>query len=165
MEALAAFVAEKNVKLFTKHKVFTEAEIHSRYEVLLENYSKTINIEALTVLEMVKKDILPAVNAYCKDLSKTAVAKKAVSATISTEFEEALLAKISGLAASLYKKTVDLDAALLAVKDYDARKPRRIITTAPSSAMQEVWAVADELEMLVGENTPFPTFGELLFSV
>ena len=73
------FIAEKNIGLFTKHKIFTETEMHSRYEILLENYCKTLNIEALTMVDMAKKQIVPAVLSYLKDVSATAAQKKAIS--------------------------------------------------------------------------------------
>ena len=83
----ALFISEKNIELFKKHGIFSAHEVHSRYEILLENYVKTINIEALTMIEMVRKDILPAVVCYIKELSTTAATAKSISASVDCEFE------------------------------------------------------------------------------
>ncbi|MDD3429711.1 MAG: glutamine synthetase III [Oscillospiraceae bacterium] len=166
-DALPCFVSEKNVSLFTKHGIFTETEIHSRYEILLENYCKTINIEVLSMLDMVKKDILPAVSAYVKDLSKTALQKKALSAEIDCSVETDLVAKISTLSAALYKNTEALENALLAGKNaVDSQAEANYYTHTLLPAMQEVRIPADELETIVGEKYwPFPTYGKLLYNI
>ncbi len=167
VEALPYFISDANIDLFTKHKVLTETEIHSRYEILMENYCKTINIEALTMLEMAKKEIIPSVCAYIKDLTDTALAKKALSASITCELEEDLVTKLSSLSFSLYKRASALEAEMLGVKDCGDLKGcaeyyRRTIFI----AMQEMRAVADEIELLVGEKYwPFPTYGQLMFGV
>ena len=115
----AHLIDEKNIALFSKHKIYTEAELHSRYEIQLENYAKTINIEALTMIEMVKKDILPAVADYIKELSTTANSAKALCASIDCEFETALVSKLSTLASCMYKKLNVLDETLLGAKDIE----------------------------------------------
>lgn len=167
VDALPYLISDKNMKLFAKHKIYTEAEVYSRYEILLETYCKTLNIEALTMLDMVKKEIIPAVCSYIKDLSQGALNKKAISPDINCELEEKLISKLSSLSSCLYNKMDELDNALLGVKDYSdlgdcARYYREIVF----SAMQSLRAVADEIEMLVGKDYwPYPTYGELLFSV
>ncbi len=167
VEALPYFISKKNIQLFTKHKVFTETEIHSRYDILMENYCKTINIEALTMLEMVEKEIIPAVCSYTKALSDTAISKKALSSDINCELEKSIVAKLSSLSESLYKKAKKLEEDLLGVKNHDTLKAqgeyyRNVIFL----AMQELRAVADEIEAIVGEEYwPYPTYGQLLFSV
>ena len=165
VEALPYFVSEKNVALFTKHKIFTEKELHSRYEILLENYSKTINIEALTMVEMMKKDFFPAICTYVKKLADTALAKKALAGTISCELEESIVTKISSLSGCLYKKTEALEAAILGAKEYtQAKELADYFHDTVFSAMQELRAVADEIEVLIGEEAlPYPTYGQLLF--
>ena len=165
VEALPYFVSEKNVALFTKHKIFTEKELHSRYEILLENYSKTINIEALTMVEMMKKDFFPAICTYVKKLADTALAKKALTGTISCELEESIVTKISSLSGCLYKKTEALEAAILGAKEYtQAKELADYFHDTVFSAMQELRAVADEIEVLIGEEAlPYPTYGQLLF--
>jgi len=167
VDALPYLISDKNMKLFAKHKIYTEAEVYSRYEILLETYCKTLNIEALTMLDMVKKEIIPAVCSYIKDLSQGALNKKAISPDINCELEEKLISKLSSLSSCLYNKMDELDNALLGVKDYsDLGDCARYYRETVFSAMQSLRAVADEIEMLVGKDYwPYPTYGELLFSV
>ncbi len=167
-DALPYFVSEKNVALFAKHHIFTEVEMRSRLEILFDSYSKTINIEALTMLEMIKKDIIPAVCAYIKDLSEIAVMKKSLSPDINSEVETDLIAKLSQLSACLYKKAEKLQADMVAVSDYegDAQSLATYYKNTIFVDMQEARADADELETLVGEKYwPYPTYSELLFGV
>lgn len=167
VDALPYFIIDKNIKLFTKHDVFTESEIHSRYEILMEGYCKTINIEALTMLEMARKDILPAVISYVKDLSDTAVVKKSLSEDMNCELEESLVTKLSSLSCSLYKKTNKLEEDLLNVKNQNSLlEEGEYYRDVVFLDMQELRAIADEIEVLVGEKYwPYPTYGQLLFSV
>ena len=164
-EALPYFISPKNIALFTAHKVFSETEIHSRYEILLEGYSKLINIEALAMAEIAKKDILPAVISYISELSNTAVAKKSVSSAITCDVEEKLITKLSNLASCLYKKIETLDAVTLDVKNYsDSLELAKFYKDGVIPAMVELRAVADELESLTAKKYwPFPTYGDLLF--
>ncbi len=165
-EVLPYFVSKKSIDLFTSHKVFSEGEVHSRYEIQLEGYCKVINIEALTTAEIAKKDILPAAISYSEEICRAAVGKKSVSASISTEAEEKLLTKLSGLTASLYKKIEALDAALLDIKNHeeDALKLAQYFKDGVLPAMDEVRAVADEIEVITAKKFwPFPTYGDLLF--
>lgn len=167
VDALPYFIKDKNIKLFTKHKVFTESEIHSRYEILMENYCKVISIEALTMLEMVKKEIIPAVCSYGKDLSDAAIAKKALSSSMNCELEKSVVSKLSSLSESLIKKTKKLEQSILKVKEHNsllaqAAYYRDVVFL----EMQELRATADEIELQVGERYwPYPTYGQLLFSV
>lgn len=166
-EALPYFVAEKNIELFEKHGIFTEAEVRSRCEIMLENYSKVINIEALTMIDMARKDIMPAAVTYTKELAETAASKKALLPDVTCEAEEALVTRLSGLCACLYKKTEALEEALLGVKDYsEAAETAMYYKDSVLSAMQELRIAADEIETLVGEKYwPYPTYGDLLFGV
>lgn len=167
VDALPYFVSEKNIKLFTKHKIFNETEMYSRYEILLENYCKTLNIEALTMVDMSKRSIVPATLNYIKKISDTANAKTKLSSSISCELEKTLVTKLSTLLECLYKKTTVLENELIEAKGYinikqqaDYYKDNILIS------MQELRAVADEIEALVGnEYWPFPTYGQLLFSI
>ena len=118
-EALPHYTDEKNIKLFEKHGVYTKLELESRKEILLEKYCQTINIEALTMLEMVKKDIIPAICNYSKDLTEGALAKKNLSSDIDVSLETSLVSKISSLSACLSKKTAELDKVLLDAKDIE----------------------------------------------
>ncbi len=166
-DALPYFVHEKNVEMFCKHKVFTAGEMHARYEIMLEGYCKTLNIEALTMLEMVKKDILPAVSDYCRDLTATALQKKQLLPECSCEVEETLVKRLSKLSACLYQKNDKLEKALLGCKAYtDPQELANYYRDVVLLSMQETRSVADELETLVGSKYwPYPTYCELLFQV
>ncbi|SDN00223.1 glutamine synthetase III [Acetanaerobacterium elongatum] len=165
VEALPYFISPKNIALFTAHKVFSEVEMHSRYEILLESYSKIINIEALTMVDMAKKEILPAVMSYVSELSTTAAAKKSVSSAITCDVEEKLITKLSNLASCMYKKIEALDAVMLDVKNYsDGMELAKFYRGSVIPAMVELRAIADELEGLTAKKYwPFPTYGDLLF--
>ena len=167
VEALPYFISEKNVALFTKHKIFTATEIQSRYEIMMENYCKTINIEALTMLEMAKKQIMPAVLSYIKDLSDTAAVKKQLSSAICCDAEEALVTKLSALVSSFYKKIEALNQAILGATDFDDIKAEgTYYHDVIFLAMQELRSVADEMETLVGDKYwPFPTYTDLLYRI
>ncbi len=166
-DALPYYIAEKNIQLFARHKLFTRTEVYSRYEILLENYCKVINIEALTMLDMVKKDILPAVIAYSRELSDTILSKKQIALDLPADAEEILLRKISGLTASLYRKVEELDAALLGVGEHPDRADcAKYYSTSVLYAMAGLREVADELETLTAKKYwPFPSYGEMLFSI
>ena len=166
-DALAYLTDEKNVKLFQKHRIFTETEVRSRYEMKMEGYCKVISIEALTMLELTRKQILPAVSAYAKELSEAVIAKKAACPAVSCEVEEALIEKLSSLNASLFGKANTLDEALLGAKSFEEiGSCASYYHDTVFAAMQELRAVADELELNTAEAYwPFPTYGDLLFSI
>ena len=166
-EAIPYFTAEKNIKMFEKHGVFTAAEMHSRCDILLEGYCKTLDIEAYTMLDIARKNILPAVLKYTRKVAEGAVAKKALSSEISCKTEEALVSKLSLRAASLSSKIDTLDSLLLKTKDFsDLAECAKFHHDSLFATMQELRAIADELESLVDENAwPFPTYGQLLFSI
>ncbi len=166
-EALEKLVDPKNIELFQRHRIFTETEVYSRYEIKMEGYCKVISIEALTMLELARKQILPSVSAYIKELSETALAKKTVCPQASCQVEESLITKLSSLNASLFGKANDLDEALLGAKGFDQiGKCARYYHDTVFAAMQELRAVADELEINTAESYwPFPTYGDLLFSI
>ena len=166
-EALPAFIAPKNVEVFKKFSIFTPAEMHSRYELLMEGYSKTVNIEALTMIEMVQKQVIPAVVAYTEDLSKTALRKKQLCPELACDTEVNLVKQLSFLSDSLCKKVDELDAAVLRVSGIsDVAENARFYHSDVLSCMNEVRAVADELETLVGSKYwPYPNYGDLLFYV
>lgn len=167
-DAVPHLVDEKNITLFTKHGIYTAEELHSRCEILLDNYCKVLHIEALTMLDMSKKEIIPAVSAYLKDLSTTASSIKSVVADADCTMQEQLIHKIAALSGSLYKKTEALGTAVLNTKDHEENIEERAqyYKNYIFSGMQELRAVADELETLVGEEYwPFPTYGDLLFKI
>ncbi len=167
-DAIPYLVDEKNITLFTKHGIYTAEELHSRCEILLDNYCKVLHIEALTMLEMSKKEIIPAVSSYLKDMSATATAVKAVVADADCSMQESIIQKVAALSGSLYKKTEALNAAVLNTKDHEENIEDRAqyYKNYIFPGMQELRAVADELETLVGEEYwPFPTYGDLLFKI
>lgn len=166
-EANLAYNEQKNIDVFVKHNIFTASELHSRYEIFMEGYCKTLNIEALTMVDMVNKYIIPSVLAYSNDLGKSIVQKKAVSSAINCEMEESLLTKISDLSSTLYSRNEKLSQDLLKVKDYtDITEEAFYYKDVIFVDMQELRAVADELETMVGEEYwAYPTYGKLLFGV
>ncbi|QEY35777.1 glutamine synthetase type III [Caproiciproducens galactitolivorans] len=166
-DALPYYISDANVKLFEKQGVFSKTEIHSRYEIQLENYCKQIHIEALTMVDMVKKDILPAACSYMKDISKEAINKKQLCADICCELEETLLKKLSTLSAELYKKTVVLKSSVEPEKEFkDVLEQAQYYRNTVFARMEDARAIADEIESLVGRKYwPYPTYGDLLFSV
>lgn len=166
-EALPYYIKPENVALFEKYNVLTKTEVHSRYEIQLENYCKQLHIEALTMVDMIKKDILPAACSYMKDLSKEAVTKKQVCGEISCELEEKLLKKLSALSAALYKEMEALEASVSdETKFADILEEAKYYRNTVFTAMASTREAADEIESLVGKKYwPYPTYGELLFSV
>ena len=164
-EALPYLGSEKNVALFAKHHIFTEAEVKSRVEILLENYSTTISIEAATALDMFHKDILPAVAAYTEDLTKAVLDKKA--AGISAGFEAELASKLSTLSAEMYAASVKLDADLKEAAGIEcSKKQATFYHDAVVAGMEALRSAVDAAEALTGgKYLPYPTYGELLFGV
>ncbi|MCM1187072.1 MAG: glutamine synthetase III [Lachnoclostridium sp.] len=158
---------EKNVRMLTSQKVFTEAELKSRCDIMLENYNKTVTIEAKTMVDMVKKQILPAIVSYSSDLAKTACDKKAMSTDIVWGYEAKLIAKLSMLADEIDRKTAALEDAILALHDAESIEAESyFIRDTLLLKMQELRASCDEAETSVSEKYwPFPTYGDLLFGV
>ena len=166
-DAMPAMIADKNVKMLTAHKIFSPAELHSRYEILLENYSKTVNIEALTMVDMARKEILPAVEGYTKSLAETLAAKKTAVAGLPCKYETATIAKLSELSDEIADATADLDgeiAKFQAIEDVtEAANDIRDVILGKMDALR---AVCDEAETITAkEFWPFPTYSDLLFSV
>ena len=166
-EALPLFTAAKNVRLFARHCIFTEAEIRSRMEILLDNYIKTIQIESLTMVELTKKDILPAIVAYTSELSAAALDKRALSEDIDISVELDTVRRLSSLAACIKSDAENLEHALAEVRVYPtAAEQASFCRTVVFVAMQQLRASADEAETLVSaKHWPFPTYGELLYSI
>ena len=166
-DALPHFTDPKNVELFTRHRIFTETEMHSRCEILLENYCKTVNIEALTMLDMIRKDVFPAVSAYVRNLAETALAKKSLSSAIDATPEESLAGRLSAFSALLLEKAEVLEkAAAQAAGCHDTLARAVCCRDAVLTAMADVREVSDEMEPLVGAKYwPYPTYGRLLFGV
>ena len=165
-DAIPHYKDDKNVKLFTKHNIFSEVEVVSRTDILLEEYSKTINIEAITMLHIASKEIIPAVVEYLNELCESASLKKSINPAFSSECEEGLIADVSAKESEMYKAVGALKAALKNVPSDDAQTSANYYRDVVIPAMADVRKPADELELLVGrEYWPFPTYGDLLFSV
>ncbi len=166
-DAMPAMLSEKNVKMLTSHKIFSPAELHSRYEILLENYSKTVNIEALTMVDMAKKEILPAVEKYTKSLADTLAAKKAAVAGLPCKYETAAVTKLSELSDSIADATDDLEAEIEKFQAIeDVTEAANDIRDVILGKMDSLRAVCDEAETITTkEFWPFPTYSDLLFSV
>ena len=166
-DAMPAMLSEKNVKMLTSHKIFSPAELHSRYEILLENYSKTVNIEALTMVDMAKKEILPAVEKYTKSLADTLAAKKAAVAGLPCKYETAAVTKLSELSDSIADATDDLEAEIEKFQAIeDVTEAANDIRDVILGKMDSLRAVCDEAETITAkEFWPFPTYSDLLFSV
>ena len=167
VDALPEFVSQKSIDLFTKHSVFSEIEIRSRYEILLEGYCKALHIEALTMTDLASRDIIPACIGYQNELA-TLLERKKACGEFDTSLEVALLQKIAKLSSCLLKKLIALEDALLHTKDeeQDLLELARYYRDSVFAAMGELRLVADELETLVASDYwPLPTYGEILYSV
>lgn len=166
-DALPYFIEEKNIKLFTEHKVYTEKEMRSRYEIILENYCKLIAIEGKTMVDMARKDILPAVSEYAQTLANTVLSKQAVSKKIACNYETQLLSQISLLQDQAYESVAALESALNKAEEmHGATEVANYFKNEVLEKMQVLRAAADELETLVSADYwPFPTYGELLFGL
>ena len=158
---------EKNVRMLTSHKVFSEAELKSRCEIMLENYCKTVRIEAKTMIDMAKTEIAPAVSAYVLELANTAAAKKAVDDSISRSYETELMKKLVRLEDLIAAKTDELEEAVMKLQDAeDVTAESYMIRDAVLGKMGELRAACDEAETMTAKKYwPFPTYGDLLFGV
>ena len=166
-DCLPYYIHEKNINLFKTHKVYTETEVHSRYEIMLENYSKIINIEGLTMVDMVKKDILPAVSSYIKELAETGLAKKSFCPDVNCTYEETLVSRLSELSGIVCRQVSDLESKLAQSKSVTgglatANYYKDVILDAMSALRTNV----DEMETMTNAKYwPYPSYGDLLFSV
>ena len=166
-DALPYLLHEKNIRLFTSHKVYTETEMRARYEILTENYSKVLHIEALTMVDMARKDILPAVSRYVHELADTAAAKKALSASLDCRYEEETAAQLSRLSALAFAKVAALETALTEAADQpDHTAEAAYYCHKVFPAMNELRVAVDEMETLTAKcDWPYPSYGDLLFGV
>ena len=166
-DALPQWIAEKNIELFTKYHIFTKEEIESRYEIWLESYSKILNIESNTMVEMVQKDFLPSVFAYIDKVAATAVAKKSVVSDVSTASEGKLIKELSQLADEISTglETLKADTAK-ALATEDPLANAKAYQTVVLSDMDELRKSVDAAETLIPDALlPYPTYDKLLFSV
>ena len=175
-DALAHFTEDKNLTLFARHGIFSEAEIRARQVILYEEYAKTLNIEALTLLDMIHKEILPAVSRYTGELAESAAAKNQLLGSDVSKREEALISRLSSLSGELHSKTLELSSLLSeaeSLQNEDAAKSPADAAAALARhyrdqvvpMMESVRVTVDELEQNTASDCwPFPTYGELLFA-
>ena len=158
---------EKNVRMLTSHKVFSKAELESRCEIMLENYCKTIVIEANTMVDMAKREIIPAVEAYVMELAKTISLKKSVNEMLACQYENSLIKRLSSLTDQMAFQTDALENALIKIQDAeDIEEQACELRDTVLTRMQELRIVCDEAETVTAKKYwPFPTYGDLLFSV
>ena len=168
-DALPHFIDEKNEKLLTSHHIFTDAELHSRYEIKMENYVKTLHIEANTLVEIIQKDLLPSITTYMEKLAQTASLKKSVVPGISVSAEASLLSRLTELAETMTKdlETLKADTAMAEYEvDKDLLKSAKLYQSVVLTGMEKVRVSADAAEALIPDSIlPYPTYGKLLFSI
>ncbi len=166
-DALPHFIKEKNVELFAKHHIFTKAELHSRYEILLETYCKVVHIEANTMLEMAKKDIMPAVMKYIKFISETVASLKIALPEADRSAEEEILTKMTNSAGAFYKMTGKLESDISAIKEKNVPLQKACyLRDVIIKDMAELRQIADGMEEIMpSEYYPYPNYGDMLFSV
>ncbi len=166
-DALPTLLDKKNIEMLTAHKIFSEAEIESRYEITLENYCKTVNIEGLTMVDMARKEIIPAVEKYVSDIATAYSAKKNSVAGISVKYEEEMLKKLSILVDEMDAAVKELELALVKYNTItDITEASEDIRDDVLPKMSVLRIACDEAETITAEEYwPFPTYGDLLFGV
>ena len=167
-EALKHYTDKKNIELFERNHIFSEKEVRARQAILLDNYVKIINLEALTMLDMAKKDIFPNISAFTGELARTIAEKRAVSEKINAEAEEKLLEKLSILLCAFSEKIDVLESQIIKAADFkdDIQKYAEYYCDYVFASMKELRDVSDEMEMCTASKYwPYPSYGELLFSV
>ena len=166
-DCMPMLLSEKNMTMLISHKIFSEAELRSRYEIMMDNYCKTVNIEGLTMVDMAKKEILPAVETYTADLASALNAKKSAVADLGCMYEQTLIGRLSALTDRIYLATEELEQALIrlkAISDVTAAANNIRDEIIPKMALLRV--PCDEAETLTAEKYwPFPTYEKLLFGV
>ncbi len=168
VDALPHYTDPKNLKLFADHKIYTEVEMRSRQDIILETYAKTINIEALTASDMVKRDILPAVSAYVAELTSGVKNKKSIGEDIPCKAELDIIKRLCGLQDCAYEKLTTLDSAVIGVREVgdDPIEVAAYYKDSVIPAMTELRAVVDEMETLVSSAYwPYPTYADLMYRV
>ena len=167
-DAMEHYIDKKNIDLFVKHGIVSEQEIHARYEIELEHYSKQLNIEALSMLEMAKRDITPAVISFINELAQTVSFQKQASPFMSCYAEEGLLKSLSEELEAFVKKTDELEAAVKNAAEYsgDNLAYAKYFRNTVFALMEELRAVGDEMETeMPSKYWPYPSYGEILFGV
>lgn len=166
-DALPSFIASKNIELFAKHKIFSSSELHSRYEILMEVYCKKLRIEALTMSDMVRRQILPAISSYTKHLAEAVTVKKSVIQNISCEFEENIIDRLTKYSVEIFKGAEKIETDLAeANKISDITEHAKFYKNVIITDMTEIRSVYDKAEPLISkEYLPFPDYTDLLYGV
>ena len=166
-DAMPRLLDEKNKEMLIRHKVFTESEIHSRCEIMLENYVKTVNIEGLTMVDMVRKNYLPAMERYIFRLAQTTSLMREVSPNIKVNYEVSTMERLSELTDSILEAVEALEKALATFKSFEnVFESSEFVRDDMLPAMDTLRKFVDEAEMLTSQRDwPFPSYGQLLFSV
>jgi glutamine synthetase len=166
-DAMPHLLDEKNVKMLTSHKVFTLEEMQSRTEIMLENYCKSVNIEANTMVQMAKTQVIPAIEKYAQDVAQGALTKKQLNSSIACGYEDKLVSRLSELSDIAYVKTGELEEAIESLsKAADVIEESAMIRDSVLAKMSELRAACDEAETLTAKSYwPFPTYSDLLFGV
>ncbi len=166
-DAMPHLLDKKNMDMLIEHKVFSDTELHSRCDIMLENYCKTVNIEGHTMVDMVRKNYLPAIEGYLFSLAKTTSEMKSVSDKVKCNYEISTMERLSELTDYILERVVDLEEALEKVKDFDdILKTAQFIRDDVIPKMEHLRKHVDEAEMLTSEKCwPLPSYGKLLFSV
>ncbi len=167
-DSLPSYIAEKNIKLFGDHKVYTETEIRSRYEIKLEGYLKVVNIEARTVVDMVNRDILPAISEFTCSLTDALNSKKVAMPKADSSYETETIGKISGLSGEIFSNTKKLKAILDEIPELGLNELQKAhyYKDVVLPLMDDIRKVVDEAELITDRNCwPYPTYAELLFGI
>ncbi len=167
-DCLPHMLDEKNIELFRTHRIYSEAEIHSRYEIMLENYCKVVNIEALTMIEMAKKDIMPAVSLFIKSLTDTVSSRRAIIKDIPCEYEEKTARRASLLLNEMSERTARLEESVVTAAGLsgDALKEAQFFCNTVLNDMNVLRYAADELETITRRDFwPYPDYSDILYSV
>ena len=167
VDALETYLDDKNIKLFEAHNIFTKIEMESRYEISLEEYSKVINIEALTTVDLIRKKILPATTSFMKELSDTIISKKSVGLSTSCDMEKGILTQVSTLANKLYEEVEQLNTLLAKSSDYtEPYENANFYKSQVLPLMNATRAASDSLEVLVGDKYwPLPSYADLIYRI
>ncbi len=163
-EAYDTLLSPENIQVFSEFGIYSSIELHSRYEILNEEYSKTLHIEALTMIDMINRQVLPAVMAYSADIAKGINEKRAALPGMKTEAEEDRLAELEGLIGNLYRAVGKLESAVALSAGYEGSALAHFSRSSIIPTMDEVRQYADALELIAGQKYwPYPTYGEMLF--
>ena len=168
VDAIACYTSPESIELFARHGVFSAAELTSRRDIYCDNYSKIIHIEALTMIDMVKRSVVPAVAQYATDLANSATALMDLNPSLNCSMQTCLAAQLTDLSADMYSKLAHLEATVCANGDCHLTplEQAQYHRNSVFMAMQDLRTTVDKLESIVSADLwPFPTYGEMLFSV